>query len=169
MNPIELELKPIDFITIGTIGPKGKRVFHLQAGQGSQLVTFTIEKEQAWALAEALRDIIDTIDAQRNQTTEVELAALDMDLREPIVPLFRVAQMGLGWDEDAEMVVLMAQEMVVPFMSDESTDNPPPKAGEVRMWATLAQMRALSLHAMHMVEQGRPSPRLNGRITYYWL
>lgn len=176
MSKTEIDLNPVDFITIGTIGPKGQRVFHLQAGQDNQIYTFLIEKEQAWALAEAIQQLIEEVDERYEQETRVEMVALDMDLREPIQSLFRVAQMGLAWDTDADMAILVAQELVTPvednaempfeIEQDEDTDSSGGRV--VRMWATLKQMLALSLHAMDTVEQGRPSPRLNGRITYYW-
>lgn len=170
MSRTELDIKPVDFITVGTVGPKGQRMFHLQAGRGNQVVSFTIEKEQAWALAEAIRAMIQDIDAQRHEKTDVELAALDMELREPIQPVFRVAQMGLAWDEDAQMIILVAQELIVPLNASNEDENLDLDAGGVvRMWATPEQMYALSLHATYIVEQGRPSPRMNGRITYYWM
>jgi len=159
MAQTELELNPVDFITIGTIGPKGKRVFHLQAGHEGKIVSFTIEKEQAWALSEAIREFLDDLEQQLNSTIEVEMAALDMDLREPIEPLFRVSQMGLAYDDVAQMVILVAQEIA---LSEEE------EPGVVRMWCTREQMYALSIQAMDTVEAGRPSPRQNGRITYYW-
>ncbi len=174
MSRTEIELKFVDFVTIGTIGPKGKRTFHLQAGQGNQIVSFNIEKEQAWALADAIKQFIDDIDERNNRTTEVELAALDMELREPIQPLFRVAQMGLAYDEDDEMIILIAQEMALPLEGGDEEigtlpdDNDEEEPSVVRMWATLTQMRALSLHAIETVDQGRPNPKQNGRITYYW-
>lgn len=170
MSRTDLDLRNVDFITIGTIGPKGKRVFHLQAGQGNQIVSFTIEKEQAWALAEAIKQFIDDIDERNNTVTEVEMAALDMELREPIQPLFRVAQMGLAYEEDTQRIILIAQEMAtVDAEEGESADEPAAEEpGIVRMWTTLQQMRALSIHALDTVEQGRPNPRHNGRITYYW-
>jgi uncharacterized repeat protein (TIGR03847 family) len=165
MSRTEIELRELDFLTIGTIGPKGQRVFHLQAGRGSQIFTFIIEKEQAWALAEAVRQVIDDYDERHHTKTEVEMAAFDMELREPIQPLFRVAQMGMALDEEARMIILIAQEMVLPAEGEEETPEPL----VARLWATLPQMRALSLHAIDVVEQGRPSPRQNGRITYYWM
>jgi uncharacterized repeat protein (TIGR03847 family) len=160
MSRTDLDLRTLDFITIGTIGPKGKRMFHLQAGQGNQIVTFNIEKEQAWALGEAIKQFLDDLDQRNNEKTQVEMASLDMELREPIQPLFRVAQMGLAYEEETQMIILIAQE--------DEFDVEGSDAGVVRMWATLEQMRALSLQAIDMVEQGRPSPRQNGRITYYW-
>lgn len=164
MPKTELELRPVDFITVGTIGPKGQRTFHLQAGSDNQIVSFIIEKEQAWALASAIEEFLDDLDERDNTETTVEMAALDMDLREPIRPIFRVAQMGLAYDEDESAVVLVAQE----FTGSEADPDDDETAGVVRMWCTREQMRALSMQAMDMVESGRPSPKQNGRILYYW-
>lgn len=169
MPKTEIELNPVDFITVGTIGPKGQRVFHLQAGKDQQLVSLTIEKEQAWALSEALKELIDDLDKRYpnadDAPTEVDLKQLDMDLREPIDPVFRVAQMGLGYDEDRNMVVLVAQELMV---VDEDVDPSTLEPGVVRMWCNRYQMRALSLHAIEIVQAGRADPRQNGRVVYYW-
>src|SRR5690606_7110750 len=103
MPGTEMELNPVDFITIGTIGPKGQRVFHLQAGKKQQIISFVIEKEQAWALSEAVNELIEDLDKRypnaENAPTTVDITGLDMDLREPIEPIFRIAQMGLGYDE----------------------------------------------------------------------
>jgi uncharacterized repeat protein (TIGR03847 family) len=168
MPNIEIELNPVDFVTIGTIGPKGQRVFYLQAGQESRLVSMVIEKEQSWALSEAIRELIDDIDKRYDGITEADLALLDMELREPIEPVFRVAQMGLGYDEDRDRVVLVAQELVASDSEDELADLDAPAPGVVRMWCSREQMRALSLHAMETVKAGRPDPKQNGRLVYYW-
>lgn len=159
MPKTEIDLNPVDFITIGTIGPRGKRTFHLQAGHDSRLIDFVIEKEQAWALGDAIRDFLDDVDERMQEETTVEMAAMDMELREPIQPLFRVAQMGLAYDDAINMVILTSLEML-----EEDTEDP----SVVRMWCTRHQMRALSLQALDVVSAGRPSPKQNGRITYYW-
>ncbi len=159
MPKTEIDLNPVDFITIGTIGPRGKRIFHLQAGRDAKLIGFVIEKEQAWALGDAIRDFLDDVDERTQEDTAVEMAAMDMELREPIQPLFRVAQMGLAYEEGNNMVILTALEML-----EEDTEDP----SIVRMWCTRHQMRALSLQALDVVSAGRPSPKQNGRITYYW-
>ena len=170
MPNTEIEMNPVDFITVGTIGPKGQRMFHLQAGKDQQLVSLVIEKEQAWALSEALRELIDDLEKRYPDPSDIagepDISNMDMDLREPIEPLFRVAQMGLGYDEERNMVVLVAQELVA---LEEGEDPNLVNPGIVRMWGSRTQMRALSAQAMEIVQQGRADPKMNGRLVYYWI
>src|SRR6185503_5562777 len=106
MPNTEIDLNPVDFITVGTVGPKGQRVFHLQAGKGEQIISLIIEKEQAWALSEAIRELVEDLEERYPTEEGATDPAVDMELRDPLEPLFRVAQMGLGYDEDRSMVVL---------------------------------------------------------------
>ncbi len=168
MANAEIELNPVDYVTVGTVGPKGRRLFHLQAGKGSQIVSLTIEKEQARALAEAIAELLDDLNRQRASelsSDTVELSSMNMELREPIEPEFRVAQMGLGYDEDRDMVVLVAQELIV---TEEGDDPDLARPGVVRLWGTRQQLRALSLYTLDVVRQGRADPKHNGRLLYYW-
>jgi len=168
MSDREIELDPVDFVTVGTVGPKGRRVFHLQAGQGSQVVTLMIEKQQAQALAEAVKELLDDLKQKHPDLpeTEVNLSSWDMSLRDPVDPLFRVAQMGLGYDEERNLVVLVAQELVASEEGDEEMTEPQPQV--VRMWATREQMRALGDYTQGVVRRGRADPRSNGYLIYYW-
>lgn len=164
----EIDLNPVDFITVGTIGPKGQRIFHLQGGKDNQIISLTIEKEQAWALSEAIREMLDDLQERfpdADAPPEEDIKGVDMDLREPIEPIFRVAQMGLGYDEDRNLVVLVAQEMV-PL--DENADPAEAEPSVVRMWCSRDQMRLLSLFTLEVVKAGRADPKQNGRLTYYW-
>jgi uncharacterized repeat protein (TIGR03847 family) len=165
MPNTEIDLNPVDFITVGTVGPKGQRVFHLQAGKGSQVVSLIIEKEQAWALSEAIRELVDDLEQRFPDDEGGEIPDYNMELRDPLEPMFRVAQMGLGYDEDRRMVVLVAQELV---QLEEDVDPDAVQPGVVRMWCSRSQMRALSAHATATVQAGRPDPKQNGRLVYYW-
>ncbi len=166
MSPKEIELDPVDFVTVGTVGPKGRRLFHLQAGAGSQLITLIVEKEQARALSEAVTEMLDDLNKKYPQLpeSEVTLSKWNMSLRDPLDPLFRVAQMGLGYDEERNLIVLVAQELVAE--DEEAGLEPDPQI--VRMWATREQMRALSEYAQQVVKQGRADPKSNGHLIYYW-
>ena len=180
-----IELNPVDFVTVGTIGPKGLRTFHLQAGQDNRIVSFTIEKEQAQALSSAIAELLDDIDERDNSKTEADFSNLDMELREPIEPLFRIAQMGLAYEAHENKVILIAQEYVPQSeeeLQDEDLDDDGDDEGDdfsifeggpgdpqvVRMWCSREQMRALSLHAKDIVKSGRPDAKQNGRIIFYW-
>ena len=190
MPNTEIELNPVDFITVGTVGPKGQRVFHLQAGKNEDVVTLIIEKEQAFALSEAIKELLTDLEKRFPAKPEAipSAASIDMELREPIDPKFRIAQMGLGYDEDRDMIVLVAQELLssgraAPDLEDVETEDEPveieleafgeddeddEEPGIVRMWCSRDQMRALSDHSMFTVQSGRPDPKLNGRLVYYW-
>jgi len=163
----EIELDPVDFITIGTVGPKGKRVFHIQAGRRSQIVTLTLEKEQTRALAEAITEMLDDLAKRYPEKPENKLtfADMNMELHDPVEPMFRVAQIGLGYDEGRDLVVIVAQEMVTLSEEDEPVDIQP---GIVRFWGTRRQFRALGMRAATIVKKGRANPRGNGRLIYYW-
>lgn len=170
MPPSEIELDPVDFVTIGAVGPKGRRVFHLQGGKSGQIVTLVIEKQQAQALAEAIAEMLSELDQKypagsigESQPLPRALPRNDMSLREPVEPLFRAAQMGLGYDEERSLIVLVAQELALD--EDDALASDP---RSVHLWGTPQQFRALSEHALFIVKQGRPDPKANGHMVYYW-
>ena len=67
--------------------------------------------------------------------------------------------MGLGYDENQDMMVLVAQAVVV---DDEETASEA-EMPRARFYATREQMRALSEHALEAVASGRPDCPLCGR------
>jgi hypothetical protein len=52
------DLSAVQRLTVGTVGPVGKRTFYLQARQDDQLVTLKMEKQQVGALAQLLSEIL---------------------------------------------------------------------------------------------------------------
>ena len=124
-----------------------------------------IEKEQSWALSEAIKEMMDELDTRTEDRNPGELPPRDMDLREPIEPVFRISQLGLGYDEEQDKVVLVAQEM----LADDVDENDDIEPSIVRIWCSRKQIRALSDHAMDTVRSGRADPKQNGSLVYYWM
>ncbi|MFQ3534881.1 MAG: DUF3090 family protein [Aggregatilineales bacterium] len=163
---VEIELDPVDFVTIGTVGPKGRRLFYLQAGAQGQIISLIIEKEQARAIGETLRDMLDEINRTLGLGNDTpDMARMNMELRDPIEGRFRIARIGLGYNEERDRVLLVAEELVI---LEEGQDPSLISPSVVRLWGTRTQMRALSLHALDVVKQGRANPAHNGRVLNYW-
>jgi uncharacterized repeat protein (TIGR03847 family) len=144
----QIELNPVTHLTVGTVGEPGQRTFYLQGGRGPQTVSLIIEKEQATMLANSLETFLRELDEQHPEETRGtdESILQDMRLRDPVEELFRVGNMGMGFNESEDQVVLVAYELVD---EDEEPDV-------VSFWATRNQMRSLVAHAREIVASGRP-------------
>jgi uncharacterized repeat protein (TIGR03847 family) len=143
------DFNPVSRITIGAMGEPGQRVFLLQASQGSSVITLKIEKEQARVLASSTIELLEELD-QKYPRTYSKLdkpLSSDLMLQQPSEPEFVVGQIGLGYDQEQDYVVLVVQEIQLERGGEPAT---------ARFWATRAQMRALSDHALEVVNQGRP-------------
>ena len=146
------DLNPVTHITIGAVGKPGNRTFYLQGRQGMTIVTLASEKEQIAALSKGIDELIDRLGVG---SQGVLVNALEMELSQPIEPLFRIGQLGLGYDADQKLVVLVAYELP----EDENTET----VNVVRLWATANQARMLARHAASIVAAGRPICVLCGR------
>ena len=142
--PELIELNEADFITVDTIGPPGKRTFFLQAAQDETLITLVIEKEHAAALSIAIQNILEQLGKSE---AEDESELISLDLIHPVEPLFHVGQLGLGYDQVQDMLVIMAEELAM----EENQ-----RVTRVHIWASRAQMAALARKAAVVVVSGRP-------------
>ena len=120
MSPQFLTLSQVDFITVGTVGEPGQRTFYLQAAQGDLLISLLIEKEHAAALSIGIHRLLD----QLGDLSHFLTFPVDMELREPIRPLFRVAKLGLGYDEERDALVIVAQAFSDAVAEEELPDVP---------------------------------------------
>ncbi len=149
MAKFTYDLDPVTRITASAVGPPGQRVFYIQARRGRELVSLIAEKEQVRALAQAIDRLLEEL-AEKNpllSSSDDLLLASDMSLEEPIEPRFRIAQMGIGYDAERDMVILVMQG----FRENDDDDDPP----TARFGASRQQMRALSEHATSVVARGR--------------
>ena len=140
------ELPDVDHLTVGTVGPPGKRVFYLQARAGAQVVTLRLEKTQVAALVAYLATLLSDLPTATELPTE-------MDLIEPVVAEWVVGTLGITYDEERDRVLLLAEELVEEGEEGAST----------RLLATRAQVAALSVHGAALVAAGRPPCQLCGQ------
>ncbi len=156
----------VTHIVADAIGQPGRRTFFLQARQGRRVASLVMEKQQVAALAASILQLLDELQAQHPELKPAEAPKQLPRLVEPVDPAFRVGQLGLGYDEDEDLMVLVAQAL--PTTETDENDEAStvltvddlPRA---RFFATRDQMRALSEKAMRAVESGRPDCPLCGR------
>ena len=79
----------------------------------------------------------------------------------PFEPAFRVSQLIVGYDEDDDMIWIIAKALIV-SESGSVVDPEDDEVPSVRFVATREQMRALSDHALEVVSKGRPTCPLCG-------
>lgn len=142
---------PIVF-TAGAVGPPGRRVFYLQAQGDGHVVTLKCEKQQVGALADYLAGMLADL-----PTVEREAVPTLLELVEPLVAEWTVGTLAVAWDDAADRMVLVAEELV----SDEEVEV----TGEVaraRFRLTRAQVHAFVDRARELVAVGRPPCPLCG-------
>ena len=71
-----------------------------------------------------------------------------MHIYPPVDPLFRVGELGLGYDSDRDMMVLMAREVMVEGQEEDDVSL-------VRFWVTRSQLRAMGAWGLEVTSRGR--------------
>jgi uncharacterized repeat protein (TIGR03847 family) len=166
-----------DLFTAGTIGPPGQRVFYLQTREGHTLVTLKCEKEQVRVLGEYLGKLLERL------SKPAATSAGDLALVEPVTPAWVVGSIGVGYDEAADRVVLVIEEVSEGNEGETEGDDEPEAATETatesaheeedaaaesdrasgRVRLTRDQVAAFVGRAQSLVEAGRPTCRLCSR------
>lgn len=152
MPSTEIDLRPVTHITTDAIGPPGKRVFYIQGWQGDRTVALIVEKIQVQSLAISLEQFLSEIyekfpdlpDASSDYTED------KMHINPPVDPLFRVGELGLGYEAEDDLIVLITREVVT-----EGSD--PEDSRIVRFWCSRSQIRAMCLWGMEVASRGRPT------------
>jgi len=151
MPSLEHELKPVLRITADAIGEPGERVFYLQGRSEDHLLTLLIEKQQIQSLAIGVEQFLKDLEKRFPDLSKAspEYSGSQMELEQPIDPQFRVGQIGLGYDEEVDMVVLVAREIQA---DDEDEDN----KAVARFWCTRSQLWAMCQWGLDIASRGRP-------------
>ncbi len=152
-----IDLNPVSNITADAVGQPGQRVFYVQARRGPTTITIETEKEQVRALALGIHQFLEELTQRFPERTALDdVAQSDLNLTVPLEPEFKVGQMGLGYDSDQDLVVIVAQSL-------QPEGEPEENAVTARFWITRGQAKAMADHALTIVSQGRPMCALCGR------
>jgi uncharacterized repeat protein (TIGR03847 family) len=103
------DFDPPDRFVPGTIGQPGSRTFFLQARRAGQVVSVVLEKVQVAVLAERLGVLLDELETRGISPPTEDAPSDPVPLDEPINDAFRATTLTLGWDGDAERILVEAR------------------------------------------------------------
>lgn len=151
-KPKVIELRPVGHVTTDAIGPAGKRVFYIQAWKGDRTITLICEKTQIQSLAVGVEQFLADVNTKY---ADLPGASADYDeeqmhIHPPVDPLFRIGQLGLGYDPDGDLVALELRELAEGGQESEEDLT------VVRFWCTRSQIRALANWGIEIASRGRP-------------
>src|SRR5690606_22149346 len=149
----EIDLNPVTHITTDAIGQPGQRVFYIQGRTEDRVVTVIVEKVQVQTLALGVEDFLAEI-VQRYPDLPAISTDYDesqMQITPPVDPLFRVGELGLAYDADQDLAVLVVREIQTAENEGEAEE-----AGVVRFWCTRSQLYAMSRWGLEVSGRGRP-------------
>ncbi len=151
------DLNPVQHIIADAMGEPGQRTFFLQARAGSQLVSIVLEKQDVGGLAVSVLQLLEELEKMHPELPTITRSKKTVQVEHPMEPLFRVGQLSIGYDEEEDMIWLIAKASVL--NEDPNQDGVP----SVRFVGSREQMRAMSEHALEIISQGRPVCPLCGR------
>ena len=161
MTDYAYDLNPVQRIVADAIGEPGDRTFFLQGASGSEVVSVVLEKQEVANLAISVLQLLEELEERHPDLPQHQWSGGVLVPEVPFEPAFRVSQLIVGYDEDDDMIWIIARALIV----SESGSVVDPESEEVpsaRFVATREQMRALSDHALEVVSEGRPTCPLCG-------
>jgi uncharacterized repeat protein (TIGR03847 family) len=148
-----------DRFVAGTVGQPGNRTYYLQAVHDSREVSVILEKQQVAVLAERIGALL--VEVHRRFGTPIPPDTGEVEDTSPLVmPVdaeFRVGTMGLGWDSEAQTVVveLLAvtdTEFYASVVLDDAEEGP----DAVRVVLTPESARQFATRSTRVISAGRP-------------
>jgi len=147
-----------DRFVAGTVGEPGNRTFYLQAVHGSRVISVMMEKQQVEMLAERIGALLVEINRRFGTPLPSDGEVEDLNpLTSPVDAEFRVGTMGLGWDAEAQSVVveLLAVSEIeydASVILDDSEDGP----DAVRVFLSPGSARQFATRSRLVISAGRP-------------
>lgn len=147
-----------DRFIAGTVGEPGDRTFYLQAAQDTRLISVLCEKQQVAMLADRIGALLTEVNRRFGTPLPPESGVADAGpLAMPVDAEFRVGTMGLGWDAEAQSVVVellaVTEEAIdSSVILDDAAEGP----DAVRVFLTAESARQFAIRAERLVSAGRP-------------
>jgi len=147
-----------DRFVAGTVGEPGNRTFYLQAVHEKRIVSVLIEKQQVAVLAERIGALLTEVHRRFGAPLPPEAEVTDLGpLITPLDAEFRVGTMGLGWDAEAQSVVveLLAvsdTEFDASVILDDAEEGP----DAVRVFLSPESAREFADRSHRVISAGRP-------------
>jgi uncharacterized repeat protein (TIGR03847 family) len=156
------DARPVTRITAGAVGEPGRRTFILQAQYGEEVVSWVIDKVHAAALGRGIPRLLDEVRSDFPELEDPLVAAEpSLDLRDPLMPEFRVATINLDYDRLHDLVVLTLVDGVEDDL-DGSLEEALGGPLELQVYATRGQAFLLARRVEEVVSAGRPTCPLCG-------
>jgi uncharacterized repeat protein (TIGR03847 family) len=148
-----------DRFVAGTVGQPGNRTFYLQAVHDQRVVSVMLEKQQVAVLAERISALLVEINRRFGTPIPPDTGEVT-DLNPLVMPVdaeFRVGTMGLGWDSEAQTVVveLLAvtdSEFDASVVLDDAEEGP----DAVRVFLSPQSARDFANRSNRVISAGRP-------------
>ncbi len=156
------DLNPVQHIIADAVGEPGDRTFFIQGRDSSELVTLVLEKQEVANLAISVLQLLEELEEKYPDLPPVEVKKKVLYPESPVEPAFRVDQLVVGYDEEDDMIWVIAKALVI-NEAGAIVDPDEEEVPTVRFVATREQMRALSDHALEVIAKGRPTCPLCGR------
>jgi uncharacterized repeat protein (TIGR03847 family) len=83
------------------------------------------------------------------ETAAGEFSEERMRIHPPVDPLFRVGDIGLGYDKIRDRIIIFVKEQL-------TEEDDPESAAHIRFWATRSQMHKLARWGIDVLGRGRP-------------
>jgi uncharacterized repeat protein (TIGR03847 family) len=146
------EFDRVESFTVGTVGRPGHRVFLLQVRADNQRVIVKCEKQQAVAIAQYLRKVLNDLPPPPDRPMQEA-----MELVGDLQPSFALGPIGLGYDQQNDRMLVQLEELLP--TNDDGDIDPEAAAdrGHVRLYLSRGQAVAFCEHADQVAAAGRPT------------
>ena len=147
-----------DRFVAGTVGEPGNRTFYLQAVHDKRVISVMLEKQQVAVLAERIGALLSEVHRRFGTPLPPETEVADLGpLITPLDAEFRVGTMGLGWDAEAQSVVveLLAvtdTEFDASVILDDAEEGP----DAVRVFLSPESAQEFAARSHRVISAGRP-------------